>query len=121
QSRGMAVLLISHDLGTVAQIADHVGVMYAGSLVESAPADELFAHPLHPYTRGLVAAVPGRDAWKRTRLPTILGSVPALGAMPPGCPFAPRCPIADGRCREAVPALRGSGGHAVACLKGGTA
>ncbi|MBO4313325.1 MAG: ABC transporter ATP-binding protein [Desulfovibrio sp.] len=120
QRRGMAVLLISHDLGTVAQIADHVGVMYAGSLVESAPADELFAHPLHPYTQGLVAAVPGRDAWKQTRLPTIPGAVPALGAMPPGCSFAPRCPAADVHCREAVPALRESGGHAVACLKRGS-
>lgn len=115
RERGMAVLLITHDLGVVAETADSVGVMYAGLLVERAPAPELFAHPLHPYTRGLMAAAPGRDSLGRSRLAAIPGSVPSLTAMPPGCPFAPRCPEAMPRCREAVPPAVDEAGHSVAC------
>ncbi|MDE7371106.1 MAG: ABC transporter ATP-binding protein, partial [Desulfovibrio sp.] len=91
RERGMAVLLITHDLGVVADMADTVGVMYAGMLVERAPARELFARPLHPYTRGLMAAAPGRASLGAERLPTIPGTVPALAEQPPGCPVQPPC------------------------------
>lgn len=124
RERGMAVLLITHDLGVVADMADTVGVMYAGMLVERAPAAELFARPLHPYTRGLMAAAPGRASLGLARLPTIPGSVPPLTAMPPGCPFEPRCAEAMPRCAEAAPPMRTEGAHGVACwlaTQGGSA
>lgn len=111
----MAVLLITHDLGVVAEMADTVGVMYAGMLVERAPARELFSRPLHPYTRGLMAAAPGRASLGQRRLVTIPGSVPALAAMPPGCPFEPRCAEAGPRCAEAAPPMVTAGTHGVAC------
>ena len=114
-ARGMAVLLISHDLGVVAQIAASTGVMYAGCLVEQAQGRALFEEPLHPYTRGLLHAVPGAHSLGLKRLPTIPGVVPQLSAMPPGCPFAPRCTEATGKCREAMPSLQGNATHKVAC------
>lgn len=117
RERGMAVLLITHDLGVVAEMADTVGVMYAGMLVERAPARELFARPLHPYTRGLMAAAPGRASLGQRRLATIPGSVPALAAMPPGCPFEPRCGEAELRCAEAAPPMLTEGAHGVACWR----
>lgn len=117
RERGMAVLLITHDLGVVAEMADTVGVMYAGMLVERAPAREFFARPLHPYTRGLMAAAPGRASRGLSRLPTIPGSVPALDAMPPGCPFGPRCAEAMPRCAEAAPPMLAEGAHGVACWR----
>lgn len=117
RERGMAVLFITHDLGVVADMADTVGVMYAGMLVERAPAAELFARPLHPYTRGLMAAAPGRDSLGAARLPTIPGSVPPLTAMPPGCPFEPRCAEAMPRCAEAAPPMLVEGAHGVACWR----
>lgn len=115
RERGMAVLLITHDLGVVAEVADVVGVMYAGRLVERAPARELFADPRHPYTRGLMYAAPSRRSMGLSRLPTIPGSVPSLQNMPPGCPFQPRCPEAMPRCAEAMPPSFVLGQHAVAC------
>ena len=115
RERGMAVLLITHDLGVVAEVADVVGVMYAGRLVERAPARELFADPRHPYTRGLMHSAPSRRSMGLCRLPTIPGSVPSLQNMPPGCPFQPRCPEAMPRCAEAMPPSFIRGGHAVAC------
>ena len=115
RERGMAVLLITHDLGVVADMADTVGVMYAGMLVERAPAAELFARPLHPYTRGLMAAAPGRASLGAERLPTIPGTVPPLTGMPPGCPFEPRCAEAMPRCAEAAPPMLVEGAHGVAC------
>ncbi len=117
RERGMAVLLITHDLGVVAEMADIVGVMYAGMLVERAPAREFFSRPLHPYTRGLLAAAPGRASMGLPRLTTIPGSVPALTAMPPGCPFAPRCAESMPRCAEAAPPLVTEGTHGVACWR----
>ena len=117
RERGMAVLLITHDLGVVADMADTVGVMYAGMLVERAPARELFARPLHPYTRGLMAAAPGRASLGAERLPTIPGTVPALAEMPPGCPFQPRCAEALPRCAEMAPPMRSEGAHGVACWR----
>ncbi len=87
---GLALLLITHDLGIVAEMADRVAVMYAGRVVEHAPVKELFADPKHPYTKGLLASIPGGA--RGTRLQAIQGTVPPLTALPPGCSFAPRCP-----------------------------
>lgn len=115
EARGMAVLLISHDLGMVAQIAASTGVMYAGCLVEHAQGRTLFEAPLHPYTKGLLHAAPGTHSQGLKRLPTIPGVVPQLGHMPPGCPFAPRCTEAMPRCHEAMPPLTGDAVHSVAC------
>ena len=115
RKRGMAVLFITHDLGVVARIADNVGVMYAGHLVEHAPTAELFRNPLHPYTRGLMRSAPGRAAMGMQRLPAITGSVPSLDNMPEGCPFAPRCDEALPRCFESAPVARCENDHSVAC------
>ena len=87
---GLALLLITHDLGIVAEMADRVAVMYAGRVVEHAPVKELFADPKHPYTKGLLASIPGGT--RGARLPAIQGTVPPLTALPPGCSFTPRCP-----------------------------
>ena len=114
---GTAILLITHDLGVVAEIADRVAVMYAGRIVEEAPVAELFAAPQHPYTIGLLGAVP-RLAGPRARLATIEGNVPDPLNLPPGCRFAPRCPFAEPQCRVADPALTPlAAGHRAACLR----
>ena len=114
---GMALVLISHDLGVVAETCSRVCVMYAGRIVEEAAADDLFARPLHPYSAGLMQALPDMIGPRR-RLAAIPGSVPEPGDMPPGCPFAPRCPMMLPACNEAVPALTGSG-HRAACIRAG--
>jgi len=98
---GLALLLITHDLGVVAEMADRVAVMYAGRIVEEAPVDVLFSDPRHPYTRGLMASVPGAEPG--ARLKAIQGTVPALGQLPPGCAFAPRCPNRFEPCATVVP------------------
>ncbi len=90
RSMGMSVLLITHDLGVIAEMCDEVVVMYAGRIVERAAATELFGHPRHAYTRGLLASIPRLDSTPRTRLPIIEGMVPSLDKMPPGCRFCPR-------------------------------
>jgi oligopeptide/dipeptide ABC transporter ATP-binding protein len=108
RAAGTAVLLISHDLGVVAAMASRVVVMYAGQVVEEAPARELFSEPRHPYTRLLLAMVPGVRE-KRPRLSAIAGSIPAPAAMPVGCRFHPRCPDAIPLCREAAPTLDAHG------------
>ena len=105
---GTAVLLITHDMGVVADVADRVLVMYAGRIVEAAPAEALFAAPRHPYTWLLLRSLPRLDGVPKARLPVIEGTVPAVGHRPAGCPFAPRCPLATTRCREADPALAAS-------------
>ncbi|MFI9273687.1 dipeptide ABC transporter ATP-binding protein [Kitasatospora sp. NPDC052896] len=112
---GAALVLVSHDLGVIAQMADRVAVMYAGRVVEHAGVDELFAAPRHPYTLGLVGAVPRLDARGGPLVP-IPGNPPAPGALTGGCPFAPRCPLVEERCRGAEPAL-GGGSHAAACVR----
>ncbi len=104
---GTAVLLITHDLGVVAQVADRVMVMYAGQIVEEASAEALFRAPQHPYTEGLLQAVPDLEE-RRERLAEIPGNVPRATAWPTGCRFRPRCPYAWSRCRD-VPDLRRSG------------
>ncbi len=112
---GMAVLIITHDLGVIAEIADDVIVMYAGKIVESAPVRSLFGDPQHPYTIGLLGSIPRLDV-ERERLATIEGTVPSPNNQPKGCRFSPRCPFADRRCREEPPPLREIGsGHQVAC------
>ena len=116
-SRGMAVLLITHDLGVVAQIADSVGVMYAGRLVEYGSLEELFHNPLHPYTRGLMAAAPTRASFRLDRLAAIPGTVPPLGSVPAGCPFHPRCSQALDICREVLPPETVRDGHRVLCWR----
>ena len=106
---GTALILITHDLGVVAETAQRVIVMYAGKKVEEAPVGELFARPLHPYTHGLMASIPrlelmrGGTGETKRRLQEIPGIVPALTNLPPGCAFAPRCPFADDRCRREAP------------------
>jgi peptide/nickel transport system ATP-binding protein len=113
---GMAVLLITHDLGVVAEFAEDVLVMYAGTVVERARADVLFAAPQHPYTQGLLASAPSRQAGKR-RLATIAGVVPDLAHLPQGCRFRERCVRAVARCAQEEPALLDSGeGRKVACF-----
>ena len=104
RAAGTALLLISHDLGVVAAMASRVIVMYAGQVVEEAPARELFAAPAHPYTRLLLAVAP-RVRDKRAQLSAIAGSMPAPAALPAGCRFHPRCPDAIPLCREAAPVL----------------
>jgi oligopeptide/dipeptide ABC transporter ATP-binding protein len=118
---GMGLVLITHDLGVVAQAAQRVIVMYAGKKVEEAEVEVLFANPRHPYTRGLMAsipAVPTQQGKASARLSEIQGSVPALTRLPPGCAFAPRCPFAVERCRHDYPPLQDfGGGHLAACWR----
>ena len=116
---GMAILLITHAMGVVAETAQRVVVMYAGKVVEEATVEELFAHPRHPYTQGLIRSIPRIDsaALHKLRLETIAGTVPQLINPPEGCRFAPRCRHALPACSVATPALRQAApGHRVACI-----
>jgi oligopeptide/dipeptide ABC transporter ATP-binding protein len=97
----LSLLLITHDLGVIAETADRVGVMYAGRIVETGTVREVFRSPQHPYTRGLLASMPG--GVPRARLRAIDGTVPTLGAWPPGCAFNPRCPDRFAPCTTAPP------------------
>jgi peptide/nickel transport system ATP-binding protein len=107
RTKGVALMLITHDMGVIAQMADDVAVMYLGRIVEFAPVAQLFSNPRHPYTRALLRSVPNLRATPRERLATIGGAVPHSDARPAGCPFHPRCPeIIVGRCSvEAPPTL----------------
>ena len=116
RQRGMAVILITHDLGVVAGMADRVCVMYAGRIVETGPVDEVYAHPQHPYTLGLLRSVPRISGAIERRLRSIAGNPPAIWAVPPGCPFVDRCEFAFARCSAETPELRGEDGHAAACF-----
>jgi len=102
---GLAIVWITHDLGVVARIADRVLVMYAGRIVEQATTADLFAHPTHPYSAGLVASIPPMRGADRGDLPQIGGVAASVTALPPGCPFAPRCPHRQPHCTEAEPGL----------------
>ncbi|MBC7709255.1 MAG: ABC transporter ATP-binding protein [Rhizobacter sp.] len=116
---GMAIMLITHAMGVVAEVAQRVVVMYAGKVVEEATVEELFAHPRHPYTQGLIRSIPRIDtaASHKVRLETISGTVPKLIAPREGCRFAPRCKFAMVACTSATPALREvAPGHKVACI-----
>ena len=111
---GTAIILITHDLGVIADLVEEVVVMYAGKVVEQAPVRALFAAPQHPYTRGLLRSVPSLDT-REPRLRTIEGTVPPPFAMPPGCRFNPRCSLAHDVCREREPALVPAGAARAAC------
>ena len=115
RDRGLAVALVTHDMGVVAGIADRVAVMYAGRIVEMAPARELFAAPAHPYTAALLASVPRLDTPLTARLAGIEGQPPSPGAEPEGCAFAPRCPAVLEDCRRRRPSLESFAGRSVAC------
>jgi peptide/nickel transport system ATP-binding protein len=116
-SAGIAIILITHDLGVVAEICDHVAVMYAGEIVEYAPVGVLFAAPQHPYTIGLLGSIPRLDA-KAEELAAIEGRVPSMAELPTGCRFAPRCPFVRERCRQASPPLASVGpGHRSRCIR----
>jgi peptide/nickel transport system ATP-binding protein len=114
---GTAIILITHDLGVVAEMADDVAVMYAGQIVERAPVRDLFARPEHPYTVGLLGSIPRLDE-KRERLPSIEGRVPDMTRPPVGCRFAARCPFVEPACRDAEPALvEVAPGHLTRCRR----
>jgi oligopeptide/dipeptide ABC transporter ATP-binding protein len=117
---GLAVLLVTHDLDIVAEVADRALVMYAGEIVEEAPVERLFAAPEHPYTRALLASRPGAaEGGGRTKLPAIGGTVPEPGAWPPGCRFAPRCSLAFGRCAVERPVATPRPDGRVSCFLAG--
>jgi peptide/nickel transport system ATP-binding protein len=112
-ARGTAILLITHDMGVVADIADRVAVMYAGRIAETGGTGQVFAHPRHPYTALLLAALPRLTDTPKSDLAVIAGQVPLPGRFPPGCRFADRCPLVSDRCRAEQPPLRdmGEGQH----------
>jgi peptide/nickel transport system ATP-binding protein len=114
--RGMALLLVSHDLGVIAERTDEVAVMYAGRIVEQGPADVILESPLHPYTRGLLSSIPHIDGPRTEHLTSIPGSPPSAVVLPPGCAFHPRCALARGSCATDVPSLASvAEGHRLAC------
>jgi oligopeptide/dipeptide ABC transporter ATP-binding protein len=115
---GMAIVLITHDLGVIAETCDEVVVMYAGQVAERGPVDQIFSRPTHPYTRGLLASIPRLSTPHKSHLPTIEGTVPSLDAMPAGCRFQNRCPYAQPRCADGRPPLETvEPGHQVACVR----
>ena len=111
---GTSIVMITHDLGVIAEIADRVAVMYAGKVVETAPVKELFRRPLHPYTIGLISSIP-KIIGPRNRLTTIPGMVPSLSQLPRGCTFAPRCSYATERCKQPPELKEAESGHSVRC------
>src|SRR6266851_7858788 len=116
QRDGAALILITHNLGVVAELCDRAAVMYAGRIVEEAPVDELFGAPRHPYTRALLGSLP-RLGRRERRLQSIDGAPPSLIGLPAGCHFAPRCPLAQPVCREVTPSLfAAASSHTVRCL-----
>ncbi len=114
ERRQLAVLLITHNLAVVSQVADRVAVMYAGEIVEEAPASEIFANPRHPYTQGLLSSIPSAASDSK-HLYTIPGRVPDPRVLPPACLFAPRCPYVISRCWHDHPGLEASNGHLLRC------
>lgn len=115
---GMSVIFITHDLGVVAQVCDNVAVMYAGRIIERAGLEELFAHPRHPYARGLLRSIPSLNHEAKTPLSVIRGSVPGLKHLPSGCRFRDRCEHARPECGEVIPPLLNiANNHEVACIR----
>ena len=110
------IIFITHDMGVIRQMADQVMVMYAGQVMEYVQVDELFAHPLHPYTQGLIHCIRSLENSDGS-LYVIDGNVPMLNALPQGCLFAPRCPYATDRCRTERPGLYGNEAHRVRCFR----
>jgi oligopeptide/dipeptide ABC transporter ATP-binding protein len=120
RERDLAVLFVTHDLAVARLVCQNVAVMYGGLVVETGPISQIMTRPLHPYTRALLDADSGH-AEPLTRLRAIPGQPPALTALPPGCPFAPRCPIAEPACSAAIPAVETFGSVKVRCIKAGQA
>ena len=117
EEMGMAIVLITHDLGVVAEVADRIAVMYAGRVVEYSDSDSMFRNPRHPYTIGLLESIP-KIADRKERLSVIPGTVPPPTAFPPGCAFHPRCPFVEDACRAEVPVLEADPqGHLVRCRR----
>ncbi|PWJ21634.1 ABC transporter ATP-binding protein [Jannaschia seohaensis] len=118
--RGTAVMLVTHDMGVIAETADRVAVMYAGRLVETGPVDDVVRRPQHPYTAGLMGSIPGlrSDVEELSMIP---GSMPRLDAIPPGCAFNPRCDKAGPRCRREAPRITGEGAACWLAMEGSTA
>ncbi len=118
QEMHMGLILITHDLGVIAETCSRVVVMYCGKIIEIADTKELYANPRHPYTRGLLESIPRVRKEKLKTLPTIKGMVPDLSDLPTGCRFADRCPKVETRCREEEPVLEDTeGGGQVACFR----
>jgi oligopeptide/dipeptide ABC transporter ATP-binding protein len=118
EEMGMSIILITHDLGVIAETCDDVLVMYAGRVAEQGTADDIFHHPWHPYTRGLLESIPRLDYPRKTRLATIEGLVPGLLDMPAGCRFNNRCPYRQEQCAATAPPLQAvEGAHAVSCYR----
>ena len=111
-----SVMLVTHDMGVIAEICDRVAVMYAGRLVEIGPVEAVLKSPSHPYTAGLMGSIP-RIGVREPRLSQIPGSMPRLNAIPQGCAFNPRCPNSSAECRQSEPVLKTVGDSRVACLK----
>jgi oligopeptide/dipeptide ABC transporter ATP-binding protein len=116
EQTGMAMILVSHDMAVVAEMCDDVAVMYAGSIVEEGPVEDVLTRPRHPYTRALLSSLPGLHGGDRAALATIGGQPPDLGELPPGCPFAPRCPFAALPC-AAAPMTLDDDAHGTACVR----
>lgn len=114
RTRGTSVMLITHDMGVIAETADRVAVMYAGRIAEIGPVAEVIRHPRHPYARGLMGAIPALDT-RVKQLTQITGSMPRLDSIPPGCAFQPRCPVAIARCTRERPDLIRAGASEAAC------
>ena len=119
QEMDTAVILITHDMGVIAETADYVMVVYAGKSVEYGAAEDIFDRPMHPYTVGLLSSIPKLGSGQEERLYTIEGTVPGLDEMPEGCRFCTRCPYVEERCRQADPGMRRSGGHLARCWRCG--
>ena len=120
QEMDTAVILITHDMGVIAETADYVMVMYAGKSVEYGTAEDIFDRPMHPYTVGLLSSIPKLGSGQEERLYTIEGTVPGLDEMPEGCRFCTRCPYVEERCRQgAAPGMRRSGAHLARCWRCG--
>jgi len=118
EERGMSMILISHDLGVIAENVERMMVMYGGAVIENGPTDEVFRRMGHPYTQGLFRARPRLGAGRGTRLRTISGTVPELADLPQGCTFADRCPLVESRCRMAPPEMVEVGAdHGVRCVR----
>ena len=115
--RGMSILMISHDMGVIAQMCDRIAVMYLGKIVEEADAEVLFKNPRHPYTRALLKAIPKADPTLRKTLETLHGDIPSPIDLPPGCRFAGRCEFAQDKCRESEPTLEVYGETKAACFR----
>lgn len=117
EEMGMSIILITHDLGVVAETCDDVAVMYAGKVVEKGSVHDIFENPKHPYTRGLLESIPRLDNPRKTELKTIPGMVPSLDHLPPGCRFQNRCPFKQPKCETQQPAMEPvSGNHDVSCF-----